>query len=213
MSLDPPHEHRPRRTPAPAEAARVTPGRVLAALERAALHRGERERGVALWAILDQLALPRRGRGARQTRELLTRLADAGAVRASRRRGVALWTLTAAGARLLRRAREVGASALPESPQHRAWRQARALAAREVERLRDALRDSLSDASALLAAEPPAPSQRWFDLAERLRRDAWLVGSASHCMYEWNEPDDRQADIDDGPPGRRNVALWREQRD
>jgi hypothetical protein len=100
---------------------------------------------------------------------------------------------------------------LPESPQHRAWRHARAAATQEIERFQGALHASLTDALAQVQdADTPRSSLEWFALAERLRRDAWLVGSASHCLHEWQEPDDARADSDHGPPGRRNVALWRE---
>jgi hypothetical protein len=80
----------------------------------------------------------------------------------------------------------------------------------------------------LLEAQARGESDAWFDVAERLRRAAWLVGSASYCLCEWAEPDDAQADIDtqEAPGdaaldeherarvrarrrGRRNVLLWR----
>ena len=72
-------------------------------------------------------------------------------------------------------------------------------------------------------------SDAWFELAETLRRAARRVGSAGHCLYEWPEPGDARADLDDRrepedrclrPPlrrrrralraGRRNIALWRD---
>jgi hypothetical protein len=37
------------------------------------------------------------------------------------------------------------------------------------------------------------------------------MGSATHCLYEWAEPDDATADIDDAPPtqtGRRDTSRW-----
>jgi len=61
-----------------------------------------------------------------------------------------------------------------------------------------------------LRTRPPAFSDQWFELAERLRSDCWMLGSASHCLHEWAEPDDRYADIDEGVPGRRNLRLWRD---
>jgi hypothetical protein len=184
---------------------------VLAALARAALHRGERHGAVPAWAILAHLGIPRRAALARHVRALLVELEAAGQVRADRRHGASVWTLTRAGRARLQQAAARGEDVrLPESPQHLAWRQARASAALELARFRRSLGASLADARAQLRAGAPAPSQEWFELAERLRREAWLVGSASHCLYEWREPDDARADIDDGPPGRRNVRLWRE---
>ncbi len=193
--------------PAPGEEP-PTPARVLAALERAALHRGDEGCAVPASAVRAHLAIAPRSRDARALHALLGALARAGAIRAARRGGVRVWALDAAGRRLLARARELGAIALPESPQHAAWRHARALAAGEIGRLRVSLAAGLADAERMLAGAPPPASPLWFELAERLRRDAWRVGSACHCLYEWEEPDDARADVDTGPPGRRNVALW-----
>jgi hypothetical protein len=100
---------------------------ILAAIERAALHRGRP--GIPIWMILEHLGLPRR---ARRVRPQIRTLTDAGALATSRTHGVQLWSLTAAGRRQLRRAGDV---VLPESPQHRAWRAARALAEQEIERV------------------------------------------------------------------------------
>jgi len=85
---------------------------ILAAIERAALHRGRP--GVPIWMILEHLSLPRR---ARRVRPQIGALTDAGALATSRTHSVQLWSLTAAGRRQLRRAGDVG---LPESPQHQA---------------------------------------------------------------------------------------------
>jgi hypothetical protein len=186
-----------------------TPALVLAAIERAALHRGDAARPVPMWAILAQLHVRRRSSEARLVGAQLATLGAAGAVREQRRHGVRVWALTRAGAAQLSRARRRAAVVLPESPQHEAWRHARTVAALEIDRMRTALTASAEDAVALAEAEPPAHSEQWFALAERLRRDAWVLGAASHCLYEWQEPDDRRADLDDGPRGRRNVALWR----
>ena len=38
----------------------------------------------------------------------------------------------------------------------------------------------------------------WFELSERVCGGAtWRVGAASYCLYEWVEPQDERADIDD----------------
>lgn len=121
---------------------------------------------------------------------------------------------------------------LPESPQHAAWREAHTLASQEIERFRLRLGASLEAATVLLAASPQVDSDTWFELGERLQRNCWLLASATHCLYEWPEPDDAHADIDDyaedrsSQPagldeaalarrrtrrtGRRNIHLWRE---
>jgi hypothetical protein len=192
---------------------------ILAAIERAARHR-ERP-GVPIWTILEHLGLPRRARGVRPQIRALT---DAGALATSRARGVQIWSLTAAGRRQLRRAGDVG---LPESPQHQAWRAARALAEQEIERFRSAMAEVLAEATALL--DGSGSSDGWFEMASRLRTAAWRLGSATYCLWQWGEPTDDRADIDDHTmpgdvqlddderarrrhrrSGRRNTKLWRD---
>jgi hypothetical protein len=187
------------------------PVAVLAALSRAQLHRGAPHAAVPVWAVLAQLGLPRRSRRAREAVEVLARLRAAGAVEAGRRHDVEVWSITPAGRALLQDASSREAR-LPESPQHRAWRDARTLAREEIGRVRAVLRESLRDAEEMLRGGRPHRSEDWFELAERLRRRAWTVGSATYCLHEWEEPDDGEADLDrggDGDGGRRNTALWR----
>jgi hypothetical protein len=127
----------------------------------------------------------------------------------------------------VRRARSAGTVAeLPESPQHRAWRNARTSAALEIARFRCSLAEVLADGGRLLEADPPH-SDQWLALGERLRAASRRVGSACHCLQEWAEPNDGHADVDEGsepgddllePPerarlralraGRRNIRLW-----
>jgi hypothetical protein len=190
---------------------------VLAALQRAAAHRPAAEGAVSMRELLAHLGAAPRSAAARAAGEALARLHAAGAVSCARRHGVPVWSLTASGHARLRRARAggvLGGGPLPESPQHRAWRRAQTAAALEIDRFRAALRAALADAESALEHDTrePVPSRVWFELSERLRRRAWLVGSASHCLYEWREPDDARADVDDdaGPAGtgRRNIRLW-----
>jgi hypothetical protein len=218
-----------RPTPAP----RRSRGRILAAVERAERHRtAARERpaapaGVAASAILEHLGLAARSAAARDVRGLLGELADEGSLARARRHGVEVWALTRSGRRRLRAARDVR---LGESPQHRAWRDARAAAGRQLPHLRAQLGRQLDLARLMLAAEEAPPhSDAWFELAARLRAGAWRVGSAWHCLREWPEPDDARADVDarvepgdpaQGPAararlrslraGRRNPRLWGE---
>ncbi len=165
---------------------------------------------------------------ARRVRSQLDALEVDGFLERSRRNGVQIWVLTRSGRRRLRRAHLAGnVPQLPESPQHRTWRNARTVAALEIERFRQSLRESLGEAISLLDAEPPAGSDAWFELCERLRRAAWRLGSASYCLREWAEPGDERADVDDHRErsdeplaadqqrryqvrrhGRRSVRLW-----
>jgi len=203
---------------------------ILAAAQRAERHSPLGAPGVPDWAILAHLGVARRSAAARAVRERLSALFAAGALDRSTRHGREVWAVTARGRRRLQAARRrQGAPALPEAPQHSAWRNARTSAALEIERFRQRLHASVEEAARLLAADPPPHSDVWFQLAETLRRDARLVGSASHCLLEWSEPDDARADIDDRHEpddaqlprrrrervralraGRRNVLLWQD---
>jgi len=205
---------------------------VLAAIERAARHRARETGAVPAWAITEHLDVPRRSQRARRARTHLEALEAAGSLETSRRHGVTMWELTAVGRRRLRAARAAGrVPDLPESPQHRAWRNARTAAANEIERFTRRLSADLDQAARLLEADPPARSDAWFELGERIQRAAWRLASAGYCLREWSEPDDSRADIDDRVEpgdekldsaelarrrarrlGRRNITLWDERR-
>lgn len=218
--------------PRVARSARPSDESVLAALERAARHQAHDAPAVPVWAILDHLAVAPRSASARRVRAQLVTLEAAGSIERSRRHGTPIWALTAAGLRGLHRARLAGeVPPLPESPQHRAWRAARTVAAQEIERFRAVVRERLLAAARLLDAEEPPSSDAWFALAEELQRACRRAGSASHCLYEWAEPEDALADVDEQlepgdreldpaerrlrqarRAGRRNVRLWNEPR-
>jgi hypothetical protein len=171
---------------------------ILAALERAERHGARQDPGVPIWAIAEHLDIATRSASARRVRSRLKALEAEGLLQRLRRHGIEIWALTQGGSRLLQSAMlTVEAPQLPESPQHRAWRNARTVATEEIERLRRALRESVEDATELLDAPPPAASDAWFELGERLQQAARRVGSAAYCLYEWVEPGDERADIDD----------------
>lgn len=201
---------------------------VLAALERAARHHLRDTSAVPVWAILEHLDILARSAPARHVRAQLDAMQIEGLLERSRRHGIPTWALSATGRRRLRRAQRAGGlPALPESPQHRAWRNARTLAAQELERFRQTLRERLDQAALLLDADPPPHSDAWLELADELRRACRQLASASHCLREWPEPDDARADHDEllepgdrrlqpaqlalrrtRRAGRRNTRLW-----
>jgi hypothetical protein len=205
---------------------------LLAAIERAARHRANAIPAVPVWAILDHLAIPRRSGPARHVRAQLNTLSAAEQLQRSRLHGMPTWELTDSGRARLRRAQRSSAPpVLPESPQHRAWRNARTVAHHEIERFRGDLHELIQSAALLLDVSPPPRSDAWFELAESLSRACRRVGSASHCLHEWAEPTDALADLDNGlepgdaklqpserrqrqalRAGRRNVGLWRRDR-
>lgn len=206
---------------------------VLAAIDRAERHNPAQPAGVPVWRVYDHLSIAKRSGPARRVRARLDALERAGSLVRSRRHGVPIWALTSTGRRRLTRAQGAGdVPALPESPQHRQWRDARTLAARGIERFQLGARDDVEAATDLLDAlvfdVRPAPlSDVWFELGERLARSFRRLGSAAYCLHEWAEPDDARADIDDGTEpsdaaldedartraiarraGRRNIRLW-----
>jgi hypothetical protein len=222
-----PHPDRPANAKRPAPPPDEL---VLAAVERAVRHQARDTPAVPVWAILEHLDVPRRSAAARHVRERLGAMQATGWLERTRRHSVPTWALSDTGLAHLRRERPAGAlPALPESPQHRAWRTARTAAAQEIERFRNGLRERLAQAALLLEAEQQPHSDAWLELAEELQRACRRLASCSHCLYEWVEPDDARADVDahiepaddalDAPEravrrarraGRRNIRLWDE---
>lgn len=166
---------------------------ILAALSRAECHRGYR--GAPDWTMLEHLSVSRRSKKARQVRARLPELAAAGLLGQSRQSGIIQWALTAKGRGRLEEVPEV-ARFLPESPQHRRWREAHDDAEQEIEGFYLSLRDCADEAADLLGAPmPPGPtSDAWFEIGERLHRACKRLGSATHCLHEWAEPPEDKAD-------------------
>jgi len=205
----------------------------LAAVRRAALHGSRRQQAAPLRSVLEHLALGPRSAGARVARARLDELESAGELARSRANGVTVWGLTSAGAQRLEAAcREGRSPVLPESPQHRSWRRARLAAGEEMRRFARALEADLAIARLMLDAldggsDARPGSDAWLALGAQLLGDCRRLGSAWHCLAEWPEPDDASADRDEEPAaddspagrslralraGRRNIALWREER-
>lgn len=201
---------------------------VLAAIERAERHHPHDPPGVLVGHVYAHLSVAKRSASARRVRASLDALETAGSLVHSRRHGIQTWALTSSGRRRLTRARRAGSvPELPESPQHRAWRDAKTGAAQEIDHFLQRVHDALDEAMLLLDADPAAASDAWFELGERLHRDCRNLGSATYCLREWSEPDDAHADIDDQRDpsdeqydpdertkrrarraGRRNIQLW-----
>ena len=169
---------------------------VMAAIDRAERHNPINP-GTPVWEILEHLDIPRRTRRARQTKARLTELTEEGLLDHFRRGSIPVWELTARGRQQLIRAQRRGrVPVLPESPQHKTWRHARALAGQKLIPARFVVGEALVDAFFLLDMSPASHSDVWFELAERLKAASYQFGSINHCLYEWPEPTDEHPDID-----------------
>jgi hypothetical protein len=175
---------------------------LLAAIERAERH-GAR-RGVPLALVKEHLGLPSGSWSSHQLRPQRDRLEATGLIEQFRTCGVLVWSLTDSGHRRLatvRRSRAI--PLLPEAPQHRAWREARAAAGEHVDEFREELRRVLGDATGLLDADETASSDTWQAIGQRLKHACGRMESASYCLHEWQEPDDSRTDIAPQPLSRR----------
>ncbi len=181
---------------------------ILAAIERAICHRGDNE-PQTLAMIKEHLGLPHTGWTTIQLRPKLEALEAATLIKQSRRHGQTKWGLTAEGSMRLDAMRS--GITLPEAPQHQRWREARNAAGERIAGFRGDLRGTLDQAIQLLEADHEADSTTWFDLSDHLHQSGRLYASAIHCLREWPEPNDSQADIDDPPNkqrARRQVHGW-----
>jgi|CZKG01.1.fsa_nt_gi hypothetical protein len=168
---------------------------VVVALDRAARHGREGSRATPKSVILEHLHIRPRSGLSRQVGAVLKALAASGLVEPRRQQGMAMWALTSNGEQRLSRARAAGeVPELSEAPQHRAWRESRALAEQKMERFRSELGEALRDGLALLETNAPAHSDVWDALGKRLERSCANVASAVYCSREWEQPSDDQAD-------------------
>lgn len=171
---------------------------LLAAVDRAERHREVHSVGVSWADIVAHLGFVRTGWTTLQLRPQRDALIAGGLLAAGRRQSFDVWSLTDAGRAHLEAAHQSGPiSELPEAPQHRVWRHVRANAAETLEPLRASARTSAEEGLRLLDARQRVHSDAWLLLAERLGKVYRQLGLATHCLYEWPEPDDARADIDD----------------
>jgi hypothetical protein len=178
---------------------------ILAALQRAELHEPRDEPGVPYSFVVDHLGLPMASATGRKLRPRFRELEAAGIIAPAKRHGSVIYAATPKGQRILK---DAGAVALPESPQHRHWREARAKAGERIGEFRENAYLLCDDAAALLA-DDAADSEAWFVLGERLAGACKRIGSATHCLREWVEPGDDAPDVDDAPRrGRRGTWDW-----
>ena len=182
----------------------VSDAQILAAIRRAEVHDEQDDASRA--DIAAHLGFVHNSATTRRLRPQLDAFRVAGQVRDVRRNGLDLLALTAAGRHALEQAQSAGPVVLPASPQHRKWRHSRAMAGDRIDGFREALRASMAEVGALLDSQQ-TPSEAWFELGKRLSAECKRLGSATYCLFEWAEPDDARADVDE-VLGRRNVWGW-----
>ena len=187
----------------------VSDAMVLAAIDRAERHRRGTGEGARMPNLAQHLGIVHGPWTARRLRPQLDTLIDAGALERARQKGIVLLVLTEKGRKRAARARPT--VALPESPQHRAWRLTRTMAVERIAALREEARGAVRDAGLLLDAEE-VDSEALFLLAVRLREALQHLGCATYCTREWAEPDDARADVEDDAewygPSRRSTWGW-----
>jgi hypothetical protein len=181
---------------------RIPDALLLAAVKRAQLNEG-RDEGVAIWMIKAHLGLPHDGWTTRQVRPLLDALVSAGLLEHAWVRRRHLWAITSTGGRRASPFRE-----LPESPQHRNWRESREAAGEHMSEFRRDAREVVAEATRLLDAG--GDSAAWVEMGERLQHTCWRLASATYCLREWPEPTDGKADVekDRRRLGRRAYYRW-----
>jgi hypothetical protein len=169
---------------------------LVAAIERAQRHARHGEHGALRRDIAEHLGFIHGSATTRKLRPQIDALIAAGLIEYSKLHGLKRWSLTSAGRKRLAQARRAGEPLeLPESPQHRYWRQTRTLAGEHVDELRERLRATLKETRELLDSADGGDSDPWFKLARTLCFRCEAIGSATYCLHEWEEPDDARADI------------------
>jgi hypothetical protein len=192
---------------------------LLAAIERAARHgEGRSVRRVGERRAKDRIAVPifflarhlgcaPSTRRRRQLRNRLDEATEKGWLERSDSTDPPVWALTAKGCRelALHQGRVSAATrALPESPQHEAWREARRIAELQIAELRERLREAL-ERSSTGAGKESTESAVWLRLADASQR----LGAATYCLFEWPEPDDLSVIVEQRPD-LRALRTWRQ---
>ena len=141
---------------------------ILAAVERAARHGRSDE--VRTETVIEHLGfVPEKG-VLGPLRHRLDNLRNYGDLTRAARGDGESWVLTSEGRKRLDKSYAAGeVGELPESPQHRAWREARVQAALRIEGFETELGRLLEEAANLIQQPLPRPhSSKWFSLGQRL---------------------------------------------
>jgi hypothetical protein len=180
---------------------------VLAAVDRAQRHRQNPRSGdPTLSEIAAHLGMTWGSHASRRLRPIIDRLTgELGWLERSRRVSQERWGLTEAGAEGLARAGGEGVlEELPESPQHRAWREARAHASARIDGLQNELGEQLAAVGRLLDADEAVPASEWLAAGDELPGLIGAVAIATYCLHERPEPDDATA----APAAPHGLQSW-----
>src|ERR1700689_3112805 len=141
----------PEKKPTPGESP--SEDLVLAAIDRAYRHRRNTDNpGVLFVDLKEHLGLPRSGSATLRLRPTWETLHADGLIEQSRQSNRVIWRLTEDGHKRIQAARRTSQLPLPESPQHRTWREAHAAAGQRIDSLLGDLRIALSGATSALEA-------------------------------------------------------------
>lgn len=174
----------------------VSDAAVIAAIDRAERHQERGREGASMREIAEHLGFEHNSGTTRGLRPHIEALVEADVIVSDKSYGVDVWVLTALGRRRAKRLQRAGEVELPESPQHRFWRNARETSGECIDGFREEVRQALDEAVTLFDSERPS-SDAWFALAKRLQSHCKRLASATYCLREWREPSDTGADIDD----------------
>ncbi len=105
-------------------------GLILAAIDRAHRHQRGPVDGVSRWDVVEHLGARRRSKTTRVVTRKLQEFTEERVLERHKQHGMLFWRLTALGRRLVS---ADAAAELPESPQHRRWREQHQAAPRHLE--------------------------------------------------------------------------------
>ena len=200
---------------------------VLSAIERADLHdrRVDAAWGVYRSDVVRHLGLEWHSGTARSLLEQLKSLEADRHVEVGTKIGErSMVRLTRRGLNHLQRARreqipEALPNALPESPQHRAWREAHEAASEGFDCFLVSATACVQEAETVLMRPDGGSSEELMRLGDRLHREFWRLASATYCVGEWAEPHDRHRDSESFEDRssiwlrpRRDAAGWSDEK-
>jgi hypothetical protein len=197
---------------------------VLAAVERAQLQGGGRRTAISPRCLAAHLGFVWHSGTARRLAPQLLALEAAGHLELGGPSGFERrCRLTRRGQNELQGARraevrEAIVEALPESPQHRTWRHARESAAVGISEFLGLATTEVREAEAALRRPRIGSSGELMQIGNRLQLQLWRLASATHCLREWPEPNERRPDFDKlgrsgfWPFPRREFERWPDER-